>query len=123
MKIRILQIVLCAFLAGLTACSTMSAEPKIDVAIENKSSKDVDNTRARFGQYECSWGFLSVDAKAINGQYPHPITAETELHWDMAGQQKEQKFDLSKVYPKGKSGRLTFTVFDDRAEVAFREEK
>ena len=122
MKLRVVQIVACSIFACLIACSTMMAQPEIDLRIENKSSKDVEHTRARLGKYESSWGHVSVAANATNGLYPHPITAETELHWDVLGQHKEQQFDLKKIYPKGKSGRLTFTIFDDRAEVSFREE-
>lgn len=123
MKTKIVRIFLYAFLTTLTACSTMSAQPRIDIAIENKSSKDIENARVRFGKYECAWGYVSVGAEKIYGRYTHLITMEAELHWDVAGRHKEQKFDLNGIYTIGKSGRLTVTVFGDRAEVDFREEK
>ena len=53
--------------------------------------------------------------------HPHPIAAQTELHWDEDGKPRMEKLDLRKIYARGKSGRLTFTVYDGRVEVIFRE--
>lgn len=98
----------------------MAMRPEVDVSVENKSSRDIENVRARFGDFACSWGNVGRTFKAIYGQYPHPITVDTELHWNVGGEQKVQKFDLRKIYPQGKSGRLSFTIYDDRADVSFR---
>ena len=112
---------LCVLLFSGTGCESMAGPLEVDVSIENKSSRDIENVRARFGDYACSWGKVGRTFKAIHGQYSHPITAETELHWDVEGRHKMQKFDLRKTYPPGKRGRLSFIVFDDRAEVSFSE--
>ena len=118
---RLLNYGLCILLLFGTGCESIAMQPEVDVSVENKSSLDIANVRARFGDYACSWGNVGRTFKAIYGQYPHPITVETELHWDVDGQHKVQKFDLRKAYLPGKSGRLSFTVYDDRAEVSFRE--
>lgn len=86
----------------------------------NQSARDLENAEARFGDHVCKWGSVVKTASKSYMYYPHPITAQMELHWDAAGHRVE-KIDLSKIYPRGKSGRLTFTVYDDRVEVNFRE--
>ncbi len=111
---------LCALLAACGS-SGLSAVPKMEVEIVNQSSHDLENTRGRFGNYFCAWGRLMKTATASYLSYPHPITPETELHWDVDGKHRVEKLDLRKIYPPGKSGRLTFTVYDGRVEVSFRE--
>jgi hypothetical protein len=93
----------------------------MEVEIVNQSSRDLQNTKARFGDYAFEWGSVVKGGTKGFGFYPHPITAQTELHWDEAGGHRMEKIDLSKIYPPGKSGRLTFTVFDGRVEATFRE--
>lgn len=113
--------VLCAFLFTSVSCQAIAMRAHVDVSIENKSSRGIQNARARFGEFACTWGLVSSGAKKIYGDYPHPITAETVLHWEFNGEPKSQKFDLQKIYSPGKSGRLSFTIYEDRAEVSFRE--
>lgn len=121
MKQWVLFGVLCALLFITLSCQAMAMRPDVDVSVENKSSRDIENVRARFGEYACSWGKVGRTFKAIYGLFPHPITPDTELHWDVDGQHKVKVFELRKTYPLGKSGRLSFTIYDDRAEVHFRE--
>ena len=116
----IVQNIVCALLFPATSCDSVAVPPEVDVAIENKSSRIIENVRARFGDYQCSWGLVSSGAKKIYGGYAHPITSQAELHWESAGEHKVHKFDLRTTYPEGKSGRLSFVVYDDRAEVSFR---
>lgn len=113
--------VVCAFLFTNVSCQAIAMRAHVDISIENKSSLDIQNARARFGNFACTWGLVSRGAKKIYGDYPHPITGETVLHWEFNGQPKAQNFDLQKIYPRGKSGRLSFIIYDDRAEVSFRE--
>lgn len=115
---HLLPWLLCVF---LTACGTsgLASVLKVEVEIVNQSSRSLENTLARFGGYECKWGYVGKSASYMF--YPHPITAQTELHWDDEGKHRMEKIDLSKIYPAGKSGRLTFTVFDGRVEATFRE--
>lgn len=56
---------------------------------------------------------LSLDAKSRAGR--------CRDSWDEPGGHRVEKLDLRKIYPPGKSGRLTFTVHDDRVEAIFRE--
>ncbi len=118
---RFLAVVVSSLLLWAMGCQSIASKPEVNVSVENKSSRDIENVRARFGEYACSWGNVGRTFKAIYGLYPHPITAETELHWEVDGQSKIQKLDLREVYPPGKSGRLSFTVYDDSAEVSFRD--
>lgn len=113
--------VLCALLFSAASCQLPAMHPEVDVSIENRSSQDIENVRARFGDFACSWGNVGRTFKAIYGQYPHLITVETELHWDAGGAHRVQKLDLRGIYPTGKAGRLSFTVHDGRVEVTFRE--
>ncbi len=121
MKRPFLCCLLCTLLFASMGCQVMVMHIEVDVSVENRSSRDIENARARFGGFACSWGLLSSGAKKIHGQYPHPITAEAELHWEVNGQHKSRKFDLRELYSPGRSGRLAFTIYDDRAEVSFRE--
>jgi hypothetical protein len=95
-------------------------KPAVEVEMVNESSGDLENAEARFGKYVCKWGWVVKGASKSYMYYPHPITAQTELHWDASGSHRTKKIDLSKVYPPGKSGRLTFTVYDDRVAASFR---
>lgn len=110
-----------ALLLCWSNCAVVNRPGGVDVSIQNRSSRIIENCRARFGHYACSWGDVTPPFMSIYGAYPHPITPDTELHWVANGQPKVQAFDLRKVVPAGKAGRLAFTVYDDRAEVAFIE--
>jgi hypothetical protein len=99
----------------------MSVNPEIDVVVENRSSHVLENVRARFGEFGTSWGLVSTGATKIVGQYPHAITPESELHWDVGGRHKQQTFDLRKIGPPRTPGRLVFTIYEERAAVEFRE--
>lgn len=109
------------FFASCGSSGLTMMKPEIDVEIVNKSSRDLENAKARFGDHTCGWGWVIKSATKGYGFYPHPITAETGLSWDEPGGHRVEKLDLRKIYPPGKSGRLTFTVYDGRAEVSFRE--
>lgn len=108
----------------LVACGSHGIaimKPEVDVVIVNRSARLLENAEARFGEYACGWGLVVPGATKGFGFYPHPITAETELHWYVGGIHRVEKIKLSKIFPKGKSGRLTFAVYDDRVEVSFRD--
>jgi hypothetical protein len=96
-------------------------KPAVEVEVINRSSDDLSNAEARFGEYICKWGSLVRTASKSYMYYPHPIAAQTELHWDAAGSHQVRKLDLSKTYPRGSSGRLTFTIYDGRVEVTFSQ--
>ena len=117
---HLLPWLLCVF---LTACGTtgLASVLKMEVDIVNQSSRDLQEARVRFGNFDCKWGWVVKTATKSYLFYPHPITAQTELHWDDEGKHRMEKIDLTKIYPSGKSGRLTFTVFDGRVEATFRE--
>ncbi len=111
-------------LVMLAACGTSgvaAGRPEVDVEIVNQSSRDLKNALVRFGEFECRWGSVGKALSAGYGFYPHPITQKAELHWDENGKHRTQKLDLSSVFKRGKSGRLTFTVSDDRVDVKFTE--
>jgi len=112
---------LCLLLVGCGSGVLAAVKPEVDVEIVNKSSHDLENAKARFGDHACDWGWVIKTATKGYGFYPHPITARAELHWDESGGHRVEKLDLSKIYLPGKSGRLTFTVYDGRVEVTFRE--
>ena len=96
-------------------------KPAVEVEMVNELSGELENAEARFAEYVCKWGAVVKAASASYMYYPHPITAQAELHWDASGSHRTKKLDLSKVYGPGKSGCLTFTVYDDRVEVGFLE--
>lgn len=108
----------CILLAGCIN-SGLAGAPKMEVEIVNHSARSLENAVVRFGSNDCRWGSVGKSASYLF--YPHPITPEAELHWDEDGKHRMEKLDLKKIYPKGKSGRLTFIVHDGRVEVTFRE--
>ncbi len=95
--------------------------PKMEVEIDNQSSRDLQNAVARFGKYDCEWGYVGKTFSKSYLFYPYPITPKAELHWEENGKHRVEKLDLSQICPPGKSGRLTFTVRDRGVEVSFRE--
>jgi hypothetical protein len=109
----------CVLLADCQSNGIASVKPQIEVEIVNQSSNKLQNALAIFGDYECKWGNVGKSASYLF--YPHPITATAEVHWDRDGKHHVEKLSLAKIYSKGKSGRLTFTIFDDRAEARFAE--
>ncbi|MCF7689607.1 MAG: hypothetical protein K9M98_12600 [Cephaloticoccus sp.] len=113
---------LCSLLSGCGGSGLVAMNPDIDIELINKSSKDLRNAEVHFGEKTCEWGNVGRTFTAIYLFYPHPITLHTELSWDEGGKHRAKKVDLSKIYPPGKSGQLTFTVYDDRVEVTFREQ-
>lgn len=118
---RVLPWLLCALLAACGGDGLAAMKPEVDLEIVNQSSCNVENARARFGENVCAWGRLVSGATKIYLYFPHAITAEAELHWDEPGGHRAEKIDLGKIYPRGKSGRLTFTLRDDRVETGFCE--
>ena len=106
----------------LYGCTAVTGVPPVDVEIINRSSHDLANVRALFGDYACEWGTVGKTFTAVYLFYPHPITADTELRWDEQGSPRVEKIDLRQVYRRGQAGKITFTVLDGRAEVAFRKE-
>ncbi len=122
MKLKLFFIALyCFLLVGCGNSGIAGVKPEIDVEIINLSSRDLENAKAHFGQYVCEWGWVVKNATKGFGFYPHPITPETKLHWDEEGKNRVEKLDLQKIYQAGISGRLTFTIRDERVEVSFRE--
>ena len=121
MKLNALLIALfCVLLVACGSHGLAAMKPEVDVEIINQSTHVLGNALARFGAHACEWGNVGKTSTAGFGFYPHPITAETELHWDEDGKHRVEKIALGKTYPPGKSGRLTFTVYDGRVEVSFR---
>lgn len=114
-----LPCLLCVLLAACGS-SGLIFVPKIDVDIVNRSSRGLDNAEVHFGDYRCRWGRVGKTFSAGYMYYPHPITPKAELHWDEDGKHRIELLDLSKIYPPGSSGRLTFTVYDGRVEATFR---
>ncbi len=111
----------CVLLTGCGSSGLVAVSPRMEVEIVNQSSRDLENTGARFGSQVCEWGWVVRAATKSYLFYPHPITPQAELQWDEAGKHRVTALDLSKVYVPGKSGRLTFTVRDDGVVVSFRE--
>lgn len=114
---------LCLLLAACSSSGFVIVRPKVEVEIINQSSRDMKNAHATFGEYVCIWGSVIKSTSKGYMYYPHLITAESELHWDEDGKHRMEKLDLRKVYQRGKSGRLSFTVYDGRVEVSFVERK
>lgn len=126
MKTR--KIIVAVVLAGILALIAGSLllqehHPWRDVEIENQSSKDIDQARVRFGEYECSGGFVGKTFSKTHMNYPHPITEEAEVHWVVDGKPKQEKLDLRSIVPKGKPGTLIFTIHDERVTARFTERK
>ena len=85
----------------LTACGggeLVSMSSKMDVEIINQSSRDLQNALARFGDYDCKLGYVGKTFTAGYGFFPHPITPDTELHWD----EDEGQAEIAR--PKGDGG-------------------
>jgi hypothetical protein len=124
MKLPLLIIVpIFIFLFGCGAASVGLMQADVQVEIANRSSRDLENAEAIFGAYTCRAGIVGKTFSAIYMSYPHPITPDTELRWDEGAKHRVEKIDLRKIYPPGKSGRLTFTVRDGGVEASFREKK
>ena len=98
----------------------MVARPDVDLEIVNRSTESLRNTTAHFDDSICEWGAVGKTFTAAYLFFPNPVSMDVELHWDESSGHRVEKIDLRKIYPAGKSGRLTFTVFDDRVEATFK---
>jgi hypothetical protein len=58
----------------LAGCSVggLTTRLEIDVEIFNRSSRDLENAKAHFGENACEWGRLVKGATAGYGFYPEP---------------------------------------------------
>ena len=109
---------------ALFGCSIAGiVHPRIDIEFENQSSNDMENTSVHFGKFECRVGALARTALAGYGDFPHPITANTEVHWDVRGTHHMEKLDLDKIFEKGKGGTLMFTITDQGVKVDFNRKR
>ena len=114
-----------AFISVLMAlfsvgCGSVARVPDVDVEIVNRSSRDLKNAEAKFGEHVCQWGIVGRTFSAGYVLYPHPITEAAELRWWEEGRgQRSEKIDLRSVYPKGSAGRLTFSVSDEGVNANF----
>lgn len=120
-KMKTLAILILITTAVLCGCTAIAGRPAVEVEITNQSSHDLANAQANFGDYACKWGIVGKTFSAIYLFYPHPITADTELHWDEAGSHRVEKIDLRQVYRRREAGRLTFSVLDSGVEVTFQK--
>ncbi len=110
----------------LWGCSTngnSAVRSAVEVEMVNDSRQDMEKTEARFGVHVCKWGVVVSKSSASFMNFPYPITEYAELRWEVAGRQELRRIDLREFYRSGVSGRLTFTFFGDRIDVAFREKR
>lgn len=106
----------------LVGCGTGTLfSRQVDIGIVNESSKDFITAVLRFGPNDCNLSPVAKTASKVFLFFPDPVTPEAELRCTTPTGPRVEKIDLRKIYPGGKSGRLTFTVFDDRVEVTFLE--
>jgi hypothetical protein len=122
MKLTPLMIGCFVVLLAACGCNGLAATgPVVEVEMYNQSSRDLENAEARFGEHICRWGWVVKTSSKSYMDYPHPVTPKVELHWDAEGTHRVEMLDLSKIYPRGKSGRLRFIVDNDRVSVIFHE--
>ena len=74
------------FSYGTKGIADMKAE--IDVEVINRSSHDMDDVSAHFGEYTCGWGWVVRNSTKDYAFYPHPITFDSELHWNEEGKHR-----------------------------------
>jgi len=120
MKIWMLCLVGIVPIAGcmLVGCK----KPWVNIVTENNSASSVEDVRIRFGEFTYSSGNIRKDMSASYVDYSHPITEETEVHWNVENVHKQQNVSLRGIYKKGSSGTLTFTISDKTVEARFKEE-
>lgn len=115
---------ICISAASLLGCvvhrNYLNPVPRMDVTIVNRSSNLLENALARFGEYNCGFGYVIVSGSKGWVGFSHPITARAQLQWDENGHHHVERVGLEKIYPPGAEGRLTFTVYDGRVEAAFQ---
>jgi len=122
MKLNALLGIYCLLLGSCSGGGLSVLKPAVDVEIVNQSTRDLQNAGVRFGEHTCEWGVVGQKMTKIYMLYPHPIPTHAELQWEEPKGRRVEKLDLSNVYRRGESGRLTFNVYDDRVEVSFRAE-
>jgi hypothetical protein len=111
-------------LIGLYFCvrgSMAAAAFNLEVEIVNRSASTLTDTQIHFGKDRCEWGVVVKNGRKVYGSYQDPIPSRAEFHCEVNGQHRVEYLDLKNVYPSRRSGRLTFTVYDDRVEPSFLE--
>jgi hypothetical protein len=104
----------------LTLCRvTASAAANLEMEIVNKGSTSLNEVEVHVGKYACRWGLVVKNGRKSYLYFPHPITPTAEFHCDTDGKHRVHPLDLKTIYRNAKSGKLNFTVYDDRVEVAF----
>lgn len=119
MKLNALFGLLGALLTACTFNGLVVVKPDVDVEIVNQSTRDLLNSRVRFGRNVCEWGYVGKTFSAIYLFYPNPVTHQADLQWEEDDGHRVEKLNLGGIYPAGESGRLTFIVHDDRVEARF----
>jgi hypothetical protein len=122
MKFVIPVLVLAVLLTSCGGNGIRLSNPEVDVEIFNRSSRDLRESGVKFGEFMCAWGTVVRTGNAVYVFYPHPITLTAVFSALYGTEPREEKLDLKNVYIPGKSGRLSFTVFDDRVEATFKTE-
>lgn len=126
MNIRTFAAFACTAFLLLTGCSVsglVGVKPDVDVEIYNLTSRNLMNAEVRFEKYACQWGTVAAHTSASYLFFPHLITSKSELHWDLNGEHFVETLDLTKVYRPRSSGRLIFTIHDEKADVSFKEKR
>jgi hypothetical protein len=109
----------CCLLASCLGSRGASSKPDVDIQIINMSSVDIENAGAQMGAHQCKWGWVVKGGSKSYLSFPHAIGLEVTLTWDEQSRHRTEKMDLKKVYREGTSGRLIFTIYDERVAAEF----
>ena|SRR5258706_593721 len=110
----------------LLGCSVFSGMARqIDVVLKNQTPSDIKEAEIYFGEYFV-FGEHHLVGKGHGStylDYPHVNGTKAEVHWKIGEKEPVKEVDFGKILPKGKSGKLVFTIKGEAVEVEFEPSK
>lgn len=115
------SLLICLLLTMLLACKQQS-NTSIDIAFRNQTTNELDFVEASFGENTCSSGVLIPNALSVTIGYRYQITQVARVRWKATnGVVKIKEVTVNGIVPPRTSGRMTFSIHEDRVVVTFNQ--
>jgi hypothetical protein len=117
---------------GMLLCLAASAadQPKttdgqhayLEVIMENKTTRGIDETAVFFGERRCTFGTVGAGATAGYLGWNSPVGTNAVVQWRDAQKTRHEKtVSLVEVYKRREPGALLFSVTTTNVSVSFKK--
>ena len=104
-------IVLCILVASSANCSDKGYHAYLEVALQNRTGKEIDQTGIIFDKRRCTFGVLGSSAHKMYLGWQYPVLTNAVVYWrENDSLSRTQVVSLIKVYDRNVPGALWFSI-------------